>query len=103
MKLATDLRLGTRYRCRLGVSRFSCSQGDGTPRRRTCTFCGGELIIERGRWGVFHWNGEGRHPVDTALVTYVLQTHARRYIERNAGQNLVDRWISERDLQAVGA
>lgn len=62
-----------RHYCRMRDYPGSGSQhtaGDGTPTRRFCAGCHGELVTEHGLWGVFRWRGDGRYPWEDAICTY---------------------------------
>lgn len=94
----------TRYRClvkdRADWQSPFHAQGNGKPRAKWCTYCHGQLLIERGWHGVFeHSGGTGRYPASDAVKVFASPTAAQRYADGN-GDNLVVRWIPDLVLGA---
>lgn len=82
--------LGWSWRCSLQVS-VLCSWGETKPSVSKCRYCGGRLLVRRGLWGTFVWNGEGRYPEAQAVQTFASYARA----ERAAGRTLVVRFIPQ--------
>jgi hypothetical protein len=84
------IKLATRYRCPLQVT-AQC-WGDQS-KRKTCPGCGARQYALHGRWGVFTWRGDGRYPESDAHATYVRESAAEAFAEREGPGSYVVRWI----------
>jgi hypothetical protein len=91
-----------RYECQLkdrngsGHSSFH-SKGTGKPRGTKCSYCGGGLLVERGKWGVFVWDGRGNYRAEDAVkvCNTVAQADKLVYSDEGAAANWCVRWIGE--------
>jgi hypothetical protein len=93
----TKTSTASRYECSLktnaGWQSSFHSAGNGKPRSKRCTYCGGAFRIETGLWGVFVWSGENRYPLEAALKTFVSPTAAQKFADVTS--NGVVRWLPE--------
>lgn len=94
---ASDLRQpparATRFTCN-SHSFVSCDSGDGKPKRKKCSYCGGSYRVETGLWGVFtHSGGSGVYRDAHAHSTH---TSRKRAEAATDGTEYVVRWIYER-------
>jgi len=93
-------KLAYRHECRvkLGMQWQSSfhTKRNGKPRSAKCTYCGGELLIERGYHGVFVHNQENRYPLDNAVRLFTSPTAAQRHVDVHGSMHnqLVVRWVS---------
>lgn len=70
--------------------------GDGTPKRKRCSYCGGGFYVQTGIYGAFEWRQDNRYFQDAAVKTFRTEAQADEFI-RNHGGNLVTRWIPNLD------
>jgi hypothetical protein len=90
-------RTATRYECRNNLS-VLCTRGDGRPTRKTCVYCGGELRVETGVWGVFDWTQANRYPAEAANRAFPSRKQAEACADAD---NLVSRCEGKRETQVV--
>lgn len=88
------MKTGHRYECRRRCARPDV--GNGQPRRKACSWCGGAYIVHEGVWGVFEWSGQGRYPVAEAKSLHSQEWRASKATD---GTDLVVRWVDARDLE----
>lgn len=89
--------LATRHECSLKHRHGSAwssfhSGGNGKPRSRRCTYCGGEFRTEQGWHGVFEWRGDAHYDIADAARLFTSPAAAQRYADTHPGQ-LVVRWV----------
>ena len=72
---------------------FACDMGDGAPKRKRCSHCGGDLFVSDGSWGVFDWRQDGVYVKPHA--TYATRRSAERLADvlYRDGGNAVVRWV----------
>lgn len=95
---ALPQKQAVRYRCEhadVDEAGHQHTAGVGQPRRSHCQFCRGELVLEHGRWGVFHWNIRGHYPAEAAVRTYLSEQQADDDASTHDG--MVARWIRDPD------
>lgn len=71
---------------------FNHDSGDGTPRRKKCSYCGGRFVTFEGEYGTFEWTGSNRYPAEAAVATF--PTYAKAEASLSPRSALVIRWIS---------
>ncbi len=105
MPAPTTRKLARRHYCEhqdnpaAGLSTFH-TRGNGKPRTKRCTYCGGRLVEVTGLWGVFEWRGDGRYRLADAIRTFTIESRADAWTRSQAGMatypaGLVVRWMPD--------
>lgn len=91
-----------RYECQLkdhsgSGHRSFHSKGNGKPRGVKCKYCGGGFIVERGKWGVFVWDGRGDYSTEDAVKLCNTEAQAEKLVYSDEGvtSNWCVRWVFE--------
>lgn len=91
----------TRFYC---VSRSSITgshtEGEGTPKRKKCAYCGGTFYTETGLYGVFHWAPQATvndYALGKALHLFTRSAPADKIADdayaADSSSDLVVRWV----------
>lgn len=80
-----------RHECLFGMA-YPHTSGDGAPKRKKCAYCGGQIAVYEGTYGVFVWTGDGRYPIASALSVHKTRKSAD-LAALAAGKDTVSRWI----------
>lgn len=71
------------------------TKGNGKPRALKCKYCGGGLYVERGKWGVFVWDGRGDYKREDAVKLFESYEKAEELVYADADKNYCVRWVWE--------
>lgn len=64
------------------------------PTTKKCPKCGSQWHERQGWYGVFHWTGDGRYPVDSAVELFTRESQAESYVQKSNDDTLVIRFVT---------